>query len=305
MFISRNVERTRVHRTGEHAAGAIRELNNRLLKELAHQGTAGLVRPGFGRVCPRSGQPVDHRLGLRPVARQKTRAAGEGEWHRESYIRQGAEYYRAKRAPLPRVAHDVAKLWQRRGRAAQADLSLGDCPGGGEGRRLDRRLGIGVELTSEISDDPCTLLGDPVQVTRAIQNVIVNAVQASTEKKGSVSVKCERKEFYVDVRVQDTGIGMTSAQIPKIFEPCFTTKQNKSGTGLGLFITKKVVEDHNGWIRSTAPPTSARLSQSACRSEKWPRRPAAAFEPRQPNCRHSFAPCFDPAVPSYKNDVFS
>jgi signal transduction histidine kinase len=112
----------------------------------------------------------------------------------------------------------------------------------------------GVDLSAEISEDPCTLLGDSVQVTRAIQNVIVNAVQASAEKKGKVSVNCTRKDFYVDVRVEDTGEGMTAAQIPKIFEPYFTTKQNKSGTGLGLYITKKVVEDHNGSIKVDSTP---------------------------------------------------
>jgi signal transduction histidine kinase len=107
----------------------------------------------------------------------------------------------------------------------------------------------GVKLTSEIAQDPCTLLGNSVQVTRAIQNVIVNAIQAAGETKGAVTVSCERKEFYVDVRVRDAGPGMSAEQLQKIFEPYFTTKQNKSGTGLGLYITKKVVEDHNGSIK--------------------------------------------------------
>ena len=51
----------------------------------------------------------------------------------------------------------------------------------------------GVVLESEISEDPCMLLGDTVQLKRAIQNVIVNAVQAASEKKGSVSVSCAHK----------------------------------------------------------------------------------------------------------------
>ena len=63
----------------------------------------------------------------------------------------------------------------------------------------------GVEVTTDISEDPCLLLGDSLQIMRAIQNVIVNAVQASAEKKGTVSVSCVRKDFYVDVRVEDTG----------------------------------------------------------------------------------------------------
>jgi signal transduction histidine kinase len=63
-----------------------------------------------------------------------------------------------------------------------------------------------------------------------------------------------RKEFYVDVRVEDTGDGIQPWELAKIFEPYFTTKQGKSGTGLGLYITKKVIEDHNGSIKVESTP---------------------------------------------------
>ena len=112
----------------------------------------------------------------------------------------------------------------------------------------------GVEVKSNLCDDSCTLPGNSVQMTRAIQNVIINAVQAAGEKKGSVTVSCLRKEFYVDVRVEDTGLGIGPEQLAKIFDPYFTTKQGKSGTGLGLYITKKVVEDHNGSIKVDSTP---------------------------------------------------
>ena len=59
-------------------------------------------------------------------------------------------------------------------------------------------------------------------------------MQASAEKKGTVSVSCLRKEFYVDVRVQDTGDGILPAELTKIFEPYFTTKEIGLGSGLGL-----------------------------------------------------------------------
>jgi two-component system sporulation sensor kinase A len=111
-----------------------------------------------------------------------------------------------------------------------------------------------VELKADVCDDACSLRGDSTQMTRAIQNVIINALQAASEKKGSVTVSCVRKDFYVDVRVEDTGYGITPAQMAKIFDPYFTTKQGKSGTGLGLYITKKVVEDHNGSIKVDSTP---------------------------------------------------
>ncbi len=93
-----------------------------------------------------------------------------------------------------------------------------------------------------------------MQVKRAIQNVIVNAVQAAADNKGTVSVSCSSKDFYIDVRVQDTGGGIPPAQMSKIFEPYFTTRQSRSGTGLGLYITKKVIEDHHGSIKVESTP---------------------------------------------------
>ena len=100
----------------------------------------------------------------------------------------------------------------------------------------------------------CLGVGDAVQITRAIQNVIINAIQASGDNKGTVEVTCIRKDFYVDVRIADTGHGISPEQIAKIFDPYFTTKQGKSGTGLGLYITRKVVEDHNGSIKVDSTP---------------------------------------------------
>ena len=83
---------------------------------------------------------------------------------------------------------------------------------------------------------------------------MINAVQACAEKKSSVTVTCTQKDFYVELRVEDGGTGMTKEQMSKIFDPYFTTKQGKSGTGLGLYITKKVVEDHNGSIKVDSTP---------------------------------------------------
>ena len=112
----------------------------------------------------------------------------------------------------------------------------------------------GVELNATICEAPCTLSDAAVQINRAMQNVVINAVQASAEKKGKVTIVCAQKDFYVDLRVEDTGAGIQPTQLPRIFDPYFTTKQSKSGTGLGLYITKKVVEDHNGSIKVESAP---------------------------------------------------
>ena len=53
----------------------------------------------------------------------------------------------------------------------------------------------------------------------------------------------------MDLGVEDTAAGIQPAQLPRICDPYFTAKQAKSGTGLGLYIIKKVVDDHNGSIK--------------------------------------------------------
>ena len=52
-----------------------------------------------------------------------------------------------------------------------------------------------------------------VQINRAIQNVLINAVQASADRKGAVLVDCTQRDFYVDIRVEDTGRGIPKEQV--------------------------------------------------------------------------------------------
>jgi signal transduction histidine kinase len=156
-----------------------------------------------------------------------------------------------------RLCRDLLTMWQSYGSSDAAPhkpVSISEIVG-----EVVKSVGAmakenGVELKCDITDNPCSLAGDAVQITRAIQNVIINGIQASAETKGTVEVSCIRKEFYVDVRVADSGCGIRPEQISKIFDPYFTTKQGKSGTGLGLYITKKVVEDHSGSIKVDSTP---------------------------------------------------
>lgn len=245
--ISRNVERTRVQRTGDHAANEIKELNNRLLKELAQKERLASLGQASAEFVHDLGNPLTIVWGYvqllaKKLEKQENENAGATSAKELNIIEQNV-----------RLCRELLTMWQSYGSSVEASphkpISVSSIV-----RELMRGLASiatqnAVQLTSEITEDACTLLGDPVQITRAIQNVIVNAIQASAEKKGSVAVRCTRKDFYVDVCVQDTGNGIPPAQMQKIFEPYFTTKQNKSGTGLGLYITKKVVEDHNGSIK--------------------------------------------------------
>jgi len=251
--ISRNVERTRLHRTSENAASEIKELNNRLLQELAQKERLASLGQASAEFVHDIGNPLTIVWGYVQLLAKKLEESDNGD--NTNGVRSNKELEIIEQNV--RLCRDLLTMWQSYGSVEAAPhrlISISEIV-----REVVASVGAmaketAVELTCELTDDACTLMGESVQITRAIQNVIINAIQASGESKGSVTVSCIRKDFYVDVRVADTGHGIQPEQISKIFDPYFTTKQGKSGTGLGLYITKKVIEDHNGSIKVDSTP---------------------------------------------------
>jgi signal transduction histidine kinase len=251
--IGRNVERTRLHRTGVNAAAEIKELNNRLLKELAQKERLASLGQASAEFVHDLGNPLTIVWGYVQLLAKKLE---QSEKENGAPSQTSAKELNIIEQNV-RLCRELLTMWQSYGSVEASPhkpISVAQIV-----REVAKGVGPmaaqnGVKLDCDICEESCTLLGDSVQITRAIQNVIINALQASAEKKGSVTVNCVRKDFYVDVRVEDTGYGISPAQMSKIFDPYFTTKQGKSGTGLGLYITKKVIEDHNGSIKVDSTP---------------------------------------------------
>ncbi len=257
--IGRNVERTRVQRTGATAAEEIKELNNRLLKELAQKERLASLGQASAEFVHDLGNPLTIVWGYVQLLARKLEQSetenGNGNGNGSKGTNSAKELQIIEQNV--RLCRELLTMWQSYGSVEASPhkpISMANIV-----REVVKgvdqvAIESGIELKSEICDDPCTLLGDSVQIMRATQNVIMNALQASADKKGPVEIGCQRKDFYVDVRIADTGHGIPQAQLGKIFDPYFTTKQHKSGTGLGLYITKKVVEDHNGSIKVDSTP---------------------------------------------------
>ena len=252
--IGRNVERTRVHRASDCAAAEIKELNNRLLKELAQKERLASLGQASAEFVHDLGNPLTIVWGYVQLLARKLEKPDNGQTTEKNaasikelnIIEQNV-----------RMCRDLLTMWQSYGSAGAAPNQ----PVSVSGIVSEVVKGVGpmaaesgIELKSSVCQDSCTLVGDSVQIHRAIQNVLINALQAASEKKGPVSIDCTPGEFYVDIRVEDAGSGITPERMNKIFEPYFTTKQGKNGTGLGLYITKKVVEDHNGSIKVDSTP---------------------------------------------------
>jgi signal transduction histidine kinase len=86
---------------------------------------------------------------------------------------------------------------------------------------------------------------DPGQIHQVLLNLLLNAVQAC-DGNGSVLVECDQQDDTVSVVVTDTGKGIAPENLANIFRPFFTTKGN--GTGLGLSLAHRIVEEHGGRI---------------------------------------------------------
>jgi signal transduction histidine kinase len=92
-----------------------------------------------------------------------------------------------------------------------------------------------------------TILGDPETLYRAFSNVAINSIQAMPNGgKLTISSEHDRLSSAVKITFKDTGIGMDKETLKNLFNPFFTTKDK--GAGLGMALTHKIVEDHQGAI---------------------------------------------------------
>lgn len=96
---------------------------------------------------------------------------------------------------------------------------------------------------------------------QAVLNIVYNAVDAIEENmakgsvlKGFIRIEIENTSDNVLIRIKDNGTGISPDKLPKVFDPYYTTKEEGKGTGIGLFMSKMVIEKHNGG-RITAEST--------------------------------------------------
>ena len=116
-----------------------------------------------------------------------------------------------------------------------------------------RRLQIAVQYVPNAANCPVSI--DRVQIQQVLVNLLRNACEALEVREPgtrTLTVGTVRKGSFVEISVADNGLGLPSPGLGKIFEPFVTTKPH--GLGMGLAISKTIVEDHGGGIRATANP---------------------------------------------------
>ena len=126
-----------------------------------------------------------------------------------------------------------------------------------------------VELHQVLAADECMILADRNQIHQLIMNLCSNAYQALDNNQGSITVALDEvivdEQFardhpllrlgrYVRLSIQDTGHGVDSIDLDRVFEPFYTTRTVGKGTGLGLSVVHGIVMSHNGDITIESEP---------------------------------------------------
>jgi signal transduction histidine kinase len=109
----------------------------------------------------------------------------------------------------------------------------------------------GVQVSAELDETLPAIQADPEQLARALQNLVLNALDAMPQG-GTIAVRTSGRPGVVAVEVTDSGAGLTPEECERLFTPYYTTKRH--GTGLGLAIVQSVVADHHGRISVASEP---------------------------------------------------
>lgn len=93
----------------------------------------------------------------------------------------------------------------------------------------------------------------PTQIYQVITNLLVNAAQA-IEGRGDIYVETHCRVDRIEIIIRDTGSGIDPEVIGRIFDPFFTTKGVGQGTGLGLYVSYRIIEGHQGTVQVSSDP---------------------------------------------------
>jgi signal transduction histidine kinase len=110
-----------------------------------------------------------------------------------------------------------------------------------EAELVDRKL----EINIEVNDTPPAILGDRGQIKQVFFNVIKNAMEAM-EAGGQLRIRTALDDEFLTLQFIDTGSGIAEADLAKVLQAYYTTKEE--GHGLGMMIVQRIMRDHGGQI---------------------------------------------------------
>jgi signal transduction histidine kinase/HAMP domain-containing protein len=117
-----------------------------------------------------------------------------------------------------------------------------------------------IAINTDLAEDLPMVMADRIQLQQVFMNLMLNGIDAMKETPGGeLAIKSEVADAQLRISVSDTGTGLPPGQTDQIFNAFFTTKN--SGTGMGLPISRSIVESHGGRLWATSTPGSGATFQ--------------------------------------------
>jgi signal transduction histidine kinase len=111
-----------------------------------------------------------------------------------------------------------------------------------------------ISIRTELAEDLPKIMADRIQLQQVFMNLMLNGIDAMNGAigRGELTIKSEARDAQLLISVCDTGVGLAPEVTDHIFSPFFTTKDK--GTGMGLPISRSIIESHGGRLWATSGP---------------------------------------------------
>src|ERR1700674_2557360 len=107
-----------------------------------------------------------------------------------------------------------------------------------------------IAMHTDLSAELPKIMVDRVQLQQVFMNLMLNGIEAMEDSGGELAVKAKLQDGQLQFSVSDTGVGLPTEKVDQIFSAFFTTKPQ--GSGMGLAISRSIVESHGGRLWATA-----------------------------------------------------
>ncbi|HMP72973.1 MAG TPA: hybrid sensor histidine kinase/response regulator [Kiritimatiellia bacterium] len=251
--ISTNLKRVEMNRRRNRTERDLSELNMKLVKELAKKDRLASLGQASAELVHDLRNPMSIVLGYTQLLTEDLSKLRDGA---DSMQAESALHYLEIIEKSAKRCKDLTEVWRNLGRKdpdsvrpIEVNTLLKSV--------VDEIKVIGrsrpVEILLEDTPETLYIFGDATQITRTLNNIASNALDAfPDEHEGRIVISGKRCDQHVVISICDNGSGIPPDMISKVFDPYVSTKGADKGTGLGLFIAKKIIDDHKGSIQLTS-----------------------------------------------------
>jgi PAS domain S-box-containing protein len=124
-----------------------------------------------------------------------------------------------------------------------------------------------IAMRTELSSDLPEIMVDRVQLQQVFMNLMLNGIEATEDSGGELTVKSQLQDGQLHFSVSDTGVGLPAERMEQIFSAFYTTRPQ--GSGMGLTISRSIVESHGGRLWATANSGRGATFHFTCRLRRW------------------------------------